>query len=260
LGAYRPQDYRGWAERLQRALRPWLGNPGASDLKTYDAGTFQLCTQGQADASIIGELWVRYTVELITPKINAVAGQNLLGVHIIGGGAFNSSNPLGSSPSIVEGSNISVVVTGNTVFFNGAGRYMFVYSVAGTGLSGPSFTGSATTVLVSTVVAGLSGASATTAAVVQIFDVLNGTASLSITAPDSTITGAQLFIQQISSALTTVRKPKPRYLTAQKETPAEQRIADLEALVMRLVQAQAAPPPLPSTTGTIAGLSYITGN
>lgn len=43
---------------------------GDQDIKTYDIGTFQIATQGCADASVIGELYVEYTIELYTPQID----------------------------------------------------------------------------------------------------------------------------------------------------------------------------------------------
>lgn len=43
----------------------------SGDLRLYDPGTFQIAVQGmQASTGVIGELWVNYEVELITPKFN----------------------------------------------------------------------------------------------------------------------------------------------------------------------------------------------
>lgn len=41
------------------------------DIKTYDVGNVILATQGESDSSVIGELYVEYDVELITPQAQA---------------------------------------------------------------------------------------------------------------------------------------------------------------------------------------------
>jgi hypothetical protein len=42
-------------------------NGYVSDAKLYDIGNFFIATVGQADTSVIGELWVNYTIEFGTP-------------------------------------------------------------------------------------------------------------------------------------------------------------------------------------------------
>lgn len=49
------------------------GLPGSADIKTYDAANFFLSTQGQTANSTIGELHVRYVVELTVPVIEDIA-------------------------------------------------------------------------------------------------------------------------------------------------------------------------------------------
>jgi hypothetical protein len=49
------------------------GLPGSTDIKTYDCANFFLAVQGQVANSTIGELHVRYTVELSVPVIEDVA-------------------------------------------------------------------------------------------------------------------------------------------------------------------------------------------
>jgi hypothetical protein len=48
------------------------GLPGSSDIKTYDCANFFLAVQGQVANSTIGELHVRYTVELSVPVIEDI--------------------------------------------------------------------------------------------------------------------------------------------------------------------------------------------
>jgi len=47
------------------------GLPGASDIKTYDAGNFNIATQGCQNTSEIGELRVRYTVTFSVPVLES---------------------------------------------------------------------------------------------------------------------------------------------------------------------------------------------
>jgi len=51
-------------------VRP-AGLPGASDIKTYDCGNFNLATQGMQNTTEIGELRVRYTVVFEVPVLEA---------------------------------------------------------------------------------------------------------------------------------------------------------------------------------------------
>ncbi len=56
-----------------------------SDLKTYDVGSFFVCTLGQANTDGVGKLWVEYDVEFFVPQTasgsastnNSLAGFNL---------------------------------------------------------------------------------------------------------------------------------------------------------------------------------------
>jgi hypothetical protein len=43
--------------------------PAGTDVKTYDAGRLHFCTVGQVDSTAIGELRVRYIVELLNPRL-----------------------------------------------------------------------------------------------------------------------------------------------------------------------------------------------
>nr|WRQ65005.1 structural protein [Tolivirales sp.] len=59
---------------IQRYVR---GGIVTGDIKTFDAGIFQLATQNTpATDTTLGELYVEYTVRLFTPQISAVAAGN----------------------------------------------------------------------------------------------------------------------------------------------------------------------------------------
>lgn len=61
------------------------------DVKTYDAGSFYMCTVGSSNTGIIGELYVDYEVELITPQYQIAAVETPVT------GAYFSTNPGSSS-------------------------------------------------------------------------------------------------------------------------------------------------------------------
>lgn len=48
-----------------------FGVPPGTDIKTYDAGTVFFATSGEADDSVVGELYVEYVVELHVPQLNS---------------------------------------------------------------------------------------------------------------------------------------------------------------------------------------------
>jgi len=53
-----------------------LGAIPNSDLKTYDPIVMYVCTQGQANTALLGEIWVDYQIELINPQgnLNPIGG------------------------------------------------------------------------------------------------------------------------------------------------------------------------------------------
>jgi hypothetical protein len=53
------------------------------DLKTYDPFVLYVCSQGQANGNLAGEIWVDYEIELLNPIGNA-AGGSLLGFDALG--------------------------------------------------------------------------------------------------------------------------------------------------------------------------------
>jgi len=64
----RSQDMHSLCRELY--VRPG-GLPGSSDIKTYDAGNFNIATQGCQNNSEIGELRVRYNVTFSVPVLDS---------------------------------------------------------------------------------------------------------------------------------------------------------------------------------------------
>jgi hypothetical protein len=112
------------------------GLPGSTDIKTYDCANFFLAVQGQVANSTIGELHVRYTVELSVPVIEDIA-QAPLNYSVT---SFQDSNasltttigyqPLlaaASSNNVVNVNGIGVVNTAGSIV-PPAGNYLYFYT------------------------------------------------------------------------------------------------------------------------------------
>jgi len=95
------------------------GLPGSSDIKTYDCANFFLSTQGQTANSTIGELHVRYTVELSIPVIEDTVQaptNNQVSVFASTGG----SEPAGAN-GVAQTLLLATAVTNGIVAVNTAG-------------------------------------------------------------------------------------------------------------------------------------------
>lgn len=111
--------------------------PSGTDIKTYDAGLFQLCTSGQNDANNIGYLRVHYSIELLEPKINAVLGGDLLCAHYKSGGTVDATHPMGTAPVQEPGSNMDLTFALDAVTgpVNPPGAFLVVWVATGTSIN-----------------------------------------------------------------------------------------------------------------------------
>lgn len=128
---------------VQRYVRS--GALGANlDIKTYDVGNLFVATQGCADATAIGELYVVYDVELITPQSD-VAGEALSeSARVVGAGTVNLANCYGTVSGTITG-GLPLTAVGGTLTFNRVGNYILEQRVVGTVLAtAATVTGTAT--------------------------------------------------------------------------------------------------------------------
>lgn len=113
------------------------------DIKLYDSGNFYLCTQGQAGATNIGELYVEYIVDLMTPQMRPPgAGDAIYGILI------GSSNTAPASTVAAGNMPVSVVSSGTTtsittLTFTQPWQGYFTLILGGTGLISISGSGTA---------------------------------------------------------------------------------------------------------------------
>lgn len=110
------------------------GNLAANlDVKTYDIGQLVVATQGMADATAAGELYVEYEIELRTPLQSSAQLANALSANIVGNTAISQNAQLGTAPIITGGLDITAGT--QTITFNKVGQYLVESEFVGTGMN-----------------------------------------------------------------------------------------------------------------------------
>jgi hypothetical protein len=114
------------------------------DIKTFDVGNILIATQGCADATAIGELYVMYDIELITPQSDVSALALGESAKIVGAGTVNLANVYGTVSGTVTG-GLPLTAVGGTITFNRVGQYIVEQICGGVGFAAePTQTGTAT--------------------------------------------------------------------------------------------------------------------
>lgn len=158
------------------------------DVKLYDVGNFFLCTQGQADSSNIGELYVEYVISLMTPQLDASEPCKFA--------KFTGTN--NSSPFDTKSGNLDVTVssTGSTssvttATFNEPFEGYVSILFSGTGLGSLTFGGTVSRTNATIVTAG------TSTPQVSICDIsAQAGETLTISMPNTTLTSNALRFSQ----------------------------------------------------------------
>jgi hypothetical protein len=102
------------------------------DIKTYDLGKLVVATQGCADTTAVGELYVEYEIELITPVVNIAAQAAANSLRVVAGGTISDTAVFGDAPTYTGG--LDITAAGNVLTFNRVGSYILSMSLTGTGL------------------------------------------------------------------------------------------------------------------------------
>lgn len=105
--------------------------PSGGDIKTFDAGRLIFCTEGMADGSRIGEVWVDYELELIKPLLLPMStappvNTNVFRAQSVGYGLANTVDNLVPTWTVTE-NNIDATVSTSWVTLH-AGHYMVACS------------------------------------------------------------------------------------------------------------------------------------
>jgi len=99
--------------------------PSNSDLRMYDHGLFQIATQGQQAACVIGELWVTYSVKLMKPKLSSPIVDRIACVDVTSNTFTSGAKPT-TLASYYAGSTFVVGYNGaGTLTVPYTGRYVF---------------------------------------------------------------------------------------------------------------------------------------
>jgi hypothetical protein len=85
--------------------------PSGTDIKLYDVGILNIATQGQADTTTIGELYVRYRVKLMTPQLQVTGLGTSQSMKIIGTGLASALVATGTAPIVVTGTPDAAILT-----------------------------------------------------------------------------------------------------------------------------------------------------
>jgi len=174
------------------------GLVAGTDYKIYDVGNLFVATQGCADTSILGELYVHYDIVFRTPQLDnagyAAQGSN----RSIASGAVTGTLLLGTSPTLnVAGSGMPILynTTTGAISFPDVGSYLITYTcfttAAASGTITPVMSGGS---LVSPVV---SAGSATVFNISFTVNVLNSGDSLTMTG--LTLPGGNAAVLRIAS-------------------------------------------------------------
>lgn len=136
-----PDLHKFGQQRYVRAGEP----PAISDIKTFDVGNLFIATQGCVDTSAVGELYVCYDVELITPQtdLDTILNANCRKV-VSGGGGIDVANIFGNAPVITGGLNVvKLTSVDSTLVFNKVGQYLLALTTGGTVMTDflPTLTG-----------------------------------------------------------------------------------------------------------------------
>jgi len=121
------------------------------DIKTYDIGNLIVATSG-GPGTVIGELYVRYTFELMTPQTGELSGSASI-TKLVGQGSITKDVVFGTAPTITLGSLLTSASATNTLVFATAGLYRVLLNIVGTGFNnvtfGTAISGTATIVPIS---------------------------------------------------------------------------------------------------------------
>jgi hypothetical protein len=118
--------------------------PSGQDQKTFDVGQLFVCTQGETDDSAIGELYVEYDVELITPQLDFAARILATSAKVESGGTVSKTATFGDAATISGG--LAVEASGDVLTFNRVGQYLVELIATGTGAAQMTYASSTATV------------------------------------------------------------------------------------------------------------------
>jgi hypothetical protein len=103
--------------------------PSGKDPKLYDVGSLLIAASGNPDTDVIGEVYVEYEVDLLTPQLSLSCPS----AKWTGSGSITKTVPFGTDPTYVGAS--PATLSGATITWNQAGEFLLWVQVTGTGTS-----------------------------------------------------------------------------------------------------------------------------
>lgn len=109
------------------------GTVSGTDIKTYDVGNLLIATQGCADATVVGDIYLEYTILLRTPQQSVSGDAVAQSAKIVGNGSVTDTAVFGTAATITGG--LPVTASSSTLTFQAIGQFIFESVVTGTGLA-----------------------------------------------------------------------------------------------------------------------------
>jgi len=133
----------------QRYIRQGTILTSLNDLKTFDVGNIHVGTQGMSGTSVVGELWVEYTVVLQTPQINPNGFVGAYSARIDANTNVSRAAPWGDAGTQTIAGGLGVTASGATLTFQTVGQFLVDSLIIGTTINttAPSTVGSTATTL-----------------------------------------------------------------------------------------------------------------
>lgn len=110
------------------------GYPASSSAHDYDLGCFQIATVGQQASSVVGRLYVHYSVELIRAKTETTLSGSTLAAKVVGaGGGIAKNTPFGNTATVTG--TLPVTASSNALTFGQACQVIVEVEIVGTVIS-----------------------------------------------------------------------------------------------------------------------------
>lgn len=110
----------------------YISIDGSTVSKTNDAGIFYLATSAQANTAQLGNLYVSYVVDLITPAYDPDEEYTAASRKITGQSGESLTAWMGTDPVVIGGMSVSPNAAGGALVFNEVGQYFIQIIVTGT--------------------------------------------------------------------------------------------------------------------------------
>jgi len=175
--------------------------PSNTDIRLYDVGVFQIATDGCADTSTIGNIYIDYSIDVIKPKHHV----NGFGYMAYGVTGIDTTHPLGTVVIEDSNNNLPCSFSNRTLVLPYIGSYLVTYhSIATTHTGLPNLTaGTNQTIASMPMQTEAMGASASTANVCSLGLVITSDVYTNLDIVDSTTvttpTGAIIFVSLMPS-------------------------------------------------------------